>query len=413
MNEESGELNNGDVVDSLKRSSEQKTFLLLSLGIYVFYGIAGYCQEYLFRIPGFKFGLFLTFIEFFVFYLLSTLQSSSYFPFFKYSKRRRLSGQSSTLVFNDIESQGSISSPDIMKKYSRPPHHPSHFHSRLYHFVTSNSISEFLKKPNYYLSPSIPLYFPIIVSIFEIASRSLSASSLRFISFPTKIVIKSSKLVVIMLVGLVILRKSYPASKYVISFTVVLGLIFFTLGDYRVSHPLNPLSPVFASELEQQQEQEEQWRLVSNQIKGTVCLLFSIILEAIYVNIQKKAMEGYQVSTLELVRSTSVFGTVVLAVVNVLVGEWSVAVDFCVQNGTVILWSVVFSVCCYGGVMCALEISDSYDPTTTALVTTTRKLVTIVGSFVLFPKPLTIMHVMGTVLIFAAILLERYFLVTK
>jgi len=144
--------------------------------------------------------------------------------------------------------------------------------------------------------------------------------------------------------------------------------------------------------------------------------------EAIVVNYQKKLLESHRTSPVELLFYTSVFGSVFLfIIVTVFTSELFHALDFLVDHPECNLYAVLFSVFGYGGnyyflfclcyfiltlsagMFSVLTLLEDFSPMFVGLVVVSKTALTVVSSFFLFPKPLTILHIVGCMLVFGSL----------
>lgn len=144
--------------------------------------------------------------------------------------------------------------------------------------------------------------------------------------------------------------------------------------------------------------------------------------EAIVVNYQKKLLESHRTSPVELLFYTSVFGSVFLfIIVTVFTSELFHALDFFVDHPECNLYAVLFSVFGYGGnyyflfclcyfiltlsagMFSVLTLLEDFSPMFVGLVVVSKTALTVVSSFFLFPKPLTILHIVGCMLVFGSL----------
>lgn len=71
------------------------------------------------------------------------------------------------------------------------------------------------------------------VSLFSTLASPLGYFSLNFISYPLMILMKTSKAIPVMVVGIFLYKKKYPLYKYVSVLLVCFGILFYTLNNNR------------------------------------------------------------------------------------------------------------------------------------------------------------------------------------
>lgn len=84
--------------------------------------------------------------------------------------------------------------------------------------------------PYYYYAPS---------SISNSVSSWAQYEALKHVSFPSQVLSKSCKLIPVMIVGMLVNKKTYPLSEYVEAVLITLGVALFTLSEKssESSHP--------------------------------------------------------------------------------------------------------------------------------------------------------------------------------
>ncbi|KAJ1402816.1 UAA transporter, partial [Ochromonadaceae sp. CCMP2298] len=76
--------------------------------------------------------------------------------------------------------------------------------------------------PYYYYAPS---------SLSNTLSSWAQYESLKYISFPTQVLAKSCKIIPVMLVGILLNKKTYPTRDYIESFLITLGVTMFSISE--------------------------------------------------------------------------------------------------------------------------------------------------------------------------------------
>mmetsp|Transcript_2234 Transcript_2234/g.5285 ORF Transcript_2234/g.5285 Transcript_2234/m.5285 type:complete len:129 (+) Transcript_2234:992-1378(+) len=92
---------------------------------------------------------------------------------------------------------------------------------------------------------------------------------------------------------------------------------------------------------------------------------------------------------------TNLFGCFLLVPSSFFTGELVPALDFMIETPKTAVYLSVLAVTTYTGVSAYMRLISNYSGVTAAVVTTSRKVVTIVLSFVFFPKGANWGHVMS------------------
>ncbi|XWS46000.1 hypothetical protein CRYUN_Cryun14cG0027400 [Craigia yunnanensis] len=194
------------------------------------------------------------------------------------------------------------------------------------------------------------------LSAVLMGSHGLTKGSLAFLNYPAQLMFKSTKVLSVMVMGAFIpgLRRIYPAHEYVSAILLVMGLILFTLADVQTS-------PNFS-------------------VIGVVMM--------------------------EMLFCSTVVGLPFLIPPMLLTGELFKAWNSCSQH--LYVYGVLFfeAMATFIGQVSVLSLIAIFGAATTAMVTTARKAVTLLLSYLIFTKPLTEQHGTGLLLLAIGITLK-------
>lgn len=275
-------------------------FTLLSAGVFLFFMLCGFVEEYLFReLPDFKFGWYLTVFELFCFSTFAGLE-------------RGFRGQD---VFSNRAS----------------------FKAHMF------------------------------VAFAMTASRGLTNVSLQYLNYPTQVIFKSMKLITVMIGSVLYLRKSYSLLEYCAAGLLVASAALFSLGDVDVAP--------------------------SYDTTGLAIVLISLVFDALHSNVQEGVLRDAPES--EVMLFSNCFAALCTLVVCWMVGELGPAVAFCSAN-PIAYFLFVFRACViYMGVLCFVTLIKQFGAVNATTVTTVRKILSILFSFIAFPKPFTYKYLYG------------------
>ena len=164
---------------------------------------------------------------------------------------------------------------------------------------------------------------------------------------------------------------------------MTVGLIFFTLADVS-------LDPSFDS-------------------TGVMLVSLALGADSVIGNVQERTMKAHGSSSAEMVLYSYAVGSVYLFVGLWIRGDLHDAVAFCGDHPTQTYgYALVFSLAGYLGVNFVLALVKNFGALVAVTVTTCRKAVTIVLSFVFFAKPFTSQYVWSGLLVLVGIYLNVY-----
>lgn len=300
----------GIALDSLPKSAQ---FFVCCGGVFVFYLIYGYVQEWIFRTGMKPFGWYLTLVQFAWYSIFGIFETS-----FKKDKTRKIP----------------------LKTYS-------------------------------------------LLAFLTVATMGLSNTSLSYLNYPTQVIFKCCKLIPVMVGGIIIQGKSYRLLDFLACLSMSIGLILFTLADSTVQLEFNHT--------------------------GVVLISMALCADAVIGNVQEKAMKAHKSSNTEVVLYSYSIGFVYIFVGLIFSGGLGPAFKFCAQNPFQAYGlSFLFSISGYLGITFVLTLIKAFGALLAVTVTTGRKAVTMVLSFIFFAKPFTIHYVWSGFIVLLGIFLNVY-----
>ncbi|KAK4486438.1 hypothetical protein RD792_009116 [Penstemon davidsonii] len=221
------------------------------------------------------------------------------------------------------------------------------------------------------------------LSAVLMGSHGLTKGSLAYLNYPAQIMFKSTKVLPVMVMGAFIpgLRRKYPLHEYISAILLVLGLILFTLADANTS-------PNFS-------------------VIGVVMIVGALIMDSFLGNLQEAIFKmNPETTQMEMLFCSTVVGLPFLLPPMILTGELFKAWNSCYEHPYVYGVLVFEAMATFIGQVSVLSLIALFGAATTAMVTTARKGVTLLLSYIIFTKPLTEQHGSGLILIAMGIILK-------
>ncbi|RMZ94283.1 adenosine 3 -phospho 5 -phosphosulfate transporter 2 isoform X2 [Brachionus plicatilis] len=214
------------------------------------------------------------------------------------------------------------------------------------------------------LQRKIPFKNYLLLGFLTVATMGLSNASVPFLNYPTQVMFKCCKLIPVLIGGIIIQNKRFNIYDVSASIAMSMGLIFFTLADVKV-HPNFNLYGVLL-------------------ISGALCA------DAAIGNVQEKQMKGYNASNIEVVLYSYSIGFVYILFGQIFFGNIIGAVKFWFQYPIQTFgYTLILSLSGYAGINIVLHLVKQFGALLAVTITTCRKAVTIVLSFIFFTKPFT------------------------
>jgi len=228
----------------------------------------------------------------------------------------------------------------------------------------------------------IPINMYIVLAFLTVMTMGCSNTSLGYLNYPTQVIFKCCKLIPVMIGGIFIQNKVYNRFDYTSVLMMTIGLVFFTLGGQKVS-------PNFDA-------------------TGIALITMALASDAIIGNIQEKTMKAYKATNCEVVLYSYSIGFIYILVGEITTGVFFDANSYFNANPKVYGLIFMFSFVGYMGILFVLSMVKSYGALLAVTVTTFRKALSIIISFIFFTKPFTIQYVWSGLIVLLGISLNIF-----
>lgn len=203
--------------------------------------------------------------------------------------------------------------------------------------------------------------------------------ALRYITYPTQVIAKSSKPIPVMLIGVLLAHKRYTVQKYFFVLMIVVGVIMFIYKDGK-------------GDADQ-----------ANDSIGLWLVGMSLLSDGVLGAIEDRMRSKTKPSTFDFMFSINMYSTIFLTVATIAIGEISNFYEFAVKYPDVLTKigsaAVVGSM---GQIFIFMMISE-FGPLPCSIVTTTRKFFTVLISVFVMGNSLTMRQVIATAVVFTAL----------
>ncbi|XP_060802701.1 adenosine 3'-phospho 5'-phosphosulfate transporter 2 [Amyelois transitella] len=229
----------------------------------------------------------------------------------------------------------------------------------------------------------VPLRIYAVIAALTLGTMSLSNLALSYLNYPTQLIFKSCKLIPVMIGSIIIMGKRYAFLDYVAAVVMCIGLTMFTIADSKTSSNFN--------------------------IVGVIVISLALLCDAIIGNVQEKAMKQYQASNNEVVFYSYAIASGYLLAFTGVSGILYDGFIYCAKTPFVIYPNIfLLSVGGYMGLQAVLTLVRISGATIAVTVTTMRKALSIIISFLFFSKPFVFQYVWSGMLVALAIYLNHY-----
>ncbi|KAJ8924873.1 hypothetical protein NQ315_001028 [Exocentrus adspersus] len=229
----------------------------------------------------------------------------------------------------------------------------------------------------------IPMRTYLLLALLTLGTMGFSNASLGYLNYPTQVIFKCCKLIPVLAGGILIQGKRYGPLDFIAAVLMCVGLTFFTLADSHVQPNFNT--------------------------KGITMISLALLCDAVIGNVQEKSIKNYGATNAEVVLYSYALGFSYLFVVMLLSGDLVDGLNFFAQNPKkTYSYAFIFSVTGYLGIQVVLTLVRTTGAFTAVTVTTCRKAVTIIISFIFFSKPFTFQYLWSGIIVVVGIYLNLF-----
>ena len=238
--------------------------------------------------------------------------------------------------------------------------------------VTVCTAMEALAVSDYRRQAPLSAYPPLVLCL--LSSSALSNWSLNYINFPTKVVFRSSKLIPTMILASILHKQIFSMTEYGCATAICAGLVLFAAADWRTTPSFHPI--------------------------GLLLVTLSVVADAVLPNAQQAIFSRYQASRLEVTLYTNILTLVAYTVTTAVTGEITALTDLVLdppedQSGMLPYYLLLYTLVSYLAITAHMTVVRKYGGVAAIVVATARKGLTLILSFLLFPKAFSFYYLAG------------------
>jgi len=215
--------------------------------------------------------------------------------------------------------------------------------------------------------------------------------ALRYVSFPATTLFKSFKLAPVMLMGKILGNKSYPQYDYIIALMIGVGIAMFMTST-------DDLTFDFAHDYHGEDLGRTAWT-------GVMLLFLFLFFDSFTSQFQSRMFQRHSdLSMVELMFATSAFSTVLSFITLLHTKELYPAIDFVMNHSEIHLHFLLFSMASTIGQLLIYYTIKNFGAVVFILIMTTRILLSIALSCVLYGHQVSATGFFGLCLVLAGVL---------
>ena len=300
------------------------------------------------------------------------------------------------LIFCVIGLQGSyltwgILQERIMKhEYGKDENNPGEkfnnsqflvFMNRILAFTAAGLIILLTKHPRH----SAPMYKYSYSSLSNIMSSWCQYEALKFVSFPTQVLAKASKIIPVMLMGKVVSGKTYEYYEYFTAAMISFGVAMFLLS-----------------------QKADTGTTTVTTFSGVMILIGYMVFDSFTSNWQAKLYKQYSMSSMQMMFGVNLFSCVFTSWSLIGQGGFTVGLNFMFNYSTFLLHVLLLSVCSATGQLFIFYTISQFGAVVFTIIMTTRSGFAIFLSCLIYGHPVSIVGIFGVLVVFTALFLRVY-----
>ncbi|KAF5269245.1 hypothetical protein FQR65_LT02546 [Abscondita terminalis] len=213
-----------------------------------------------------------------------------------------------------------------------------------------------------------------------------SNMALQWVSYPTQVVGKAGKPIPVMVLGVLIGRKSYPLKKYFFVLLIVIGVVLFM---YKEKASAKQSDTTFGL--------------------GELLIILSLTMDGLTGAVQERIKAEANPTAQQMMRGMNAFACMFLSIALLLSGELMKFVEFVSRHPIVITHISLLALAGALGQLFIFLTVTEFGPLPCSVITTTRKFFTVLGSVILFGNVLSGRQWIGAVVVFSGLFLDVFF----
>lgn len=228
-------------------------------------------------------------------------------------------------------------------------------------------------------------YYALSALTYLLAMVS-SNMALKWVAYPTQVVGKAAKPIPVMILGVLIGRKSYSWVRYGCVFTIVVGVILFMFKEGKSGGAAETSLGL-----------------------GELLLVLSLSMDGLLGAIQERMRASSAPSGQQMMLSINFWSTLMLGFAVIVTGEGKEFIHFSLRHSELCGHLAMLALCgCFGQFFIFVMVAN-FGPLACSVVTTTRKFFTVLCSVIFFGNVLIVRQWLGAVLVFAGLFADMFY----
>jgi len=251
----------------------------------------------------------------------------------------------------------------------------------LFSFILAACVNRFYYNQS---SSKMDLKSELLISGCSFGSVFMASQALAYVSFPIQAIMKSSKIISILLVSLILGVKGHTKSQYFCGFIITAGIVIFNLTEGGKKHGGDSETSFI----------------------GIIAILISLFCDGFLGTTQGEVKKKFNPSQWDQMESLNKWAGLICCTVAVVSFQMGGFVKFVVQYPLVIKDLALLAILGTFGQVFIFYTIANFSPLILSIVTTTRKFFTVLMSIVMYNHEVNLYQWMAIGLVFAGVFIE-------
>ncbi|XP_015926619.1 adenosine 3'-phospho 5'-phosphosulfate transporter 1 isoform X2 [Parasteatoda tepidariorum] len=230
-----------------------------------------------------------------------------------------------------------------------------------------------------------PLYKYSYCSFSNIMSSWLQYEALKYVSFPTQVLAKASKIIPVMVMGKIISKKGYKYHEYATAIAISIGSAIFLLSGKKSSDIATTTT-----------------------VSGLAILVGYIVSDSFTSNWQSALFKQYHMSSMQMMCGVNFFSCIFTSISLLQQGGFFTSFLFFIKFSSFLWDCLLLSVCSTIGQLFIFYTISEFGAVIFVIIMTIRQIIAILLSCFIYHHPLTLSRIFGVLIVFTTVFLRIY-----
>ncbi|XP_060879368.1 solute carrier family 35 member B1 [Metopolophium dirhodum] len=227
-----------------------------------------------------------------------------------------------------------------------------------------------------------------VSAVTYLLAMIFSNMALQWVNYPTQVVAKSGKPIPVMILGVLLGRKSYPLKKYLFVLLVVIGVALFMFKDGK-SNSSQADSSLLGL--------------------GEILLILSLTMDGVTGAVQERMRSESKTKSGHMMVNMNLWSMMFLSVALIGTGQIFDFISFVQRYPQMLVQLLLFSAFSALGQFFIFWTVSDFGPLPCSIVTTTRKFFTVLASVIFFGNPMLTRQWIATIIVFVGLFLDSFY----